>query len=349
MSVGLALALAVVAGVACTATLATPADDIDGGATARDAGEPSPRDSGREVRDADEEDAGTTVAAPIRVAVVSDLNGSYGSTTYDGTVTRAVARVVALAPDVVLSTGDMVAGQRAGLDYRAMWRGFHAAVTDPLAGAGLPFAVTPGNHDASGYASSAEERAIFVDEWSGPRRPSLDFVDDSNYPLRYSFRVGPALFVSLDDTTIGPLGAAQMEWLAGQLATDAPVKVVFGHIPLYPFAQGRETEVIGDASLERLLVEHEVDLFVSGHHHAYYPGRRGPLRLVSTACVGAGPRALIGVSSPSVRSVLVFDITDEGIVELDAWAGETYDELIERTSLPPSVGSGETAIVRDDL
>ena len=60
-----------------------------------------------------------------------------------------------LRPDLVLVTGDMVAGQRAGLDYGAMWAGWHRAVTDPLRAAGIPMAVTPGNHDASGYAQYA--------------------------------------------------------------------------------------------------------------------------------------------------------------------------------------------------
>jgi hypothetical protein len=45
-----------------------------------------------------------------RVVVLSDFNESYGSTRYLAPVDRAVQRVVTLAPDLVLSTGDMVAG-----------------------------------------------------------------------------------------------------------------------------------------------------------------------------------------------------------------------------------------------
>src|SRR5688572_7341077 len=37
--------------------------------------------------------------APLRVVVVSDLNGSYGSTSYAASVTNAVKRTIALAPD----------------------------------------------------------------------------------------------------------------------------------------------------------------------------------------------------------------------------------------------------------
>ena len=330
----------------------------DGAAVARDA---APRDASADrdgtVADDDAaltiEDAGGDADAPLpplRVAVVSDLNGSYGSTSYADTVTRAVDRVLAWEPDLVLSTGDMVAGQRAGLDYRAMWSAFHAAVSDRLAGAAIPFAVTPGNHDASGYSTYAGERAIFVSEWTS-RKPELEYLDDSDYPLRYSFTVGPALFVSLDATTIGPLSGEQMTWLEAQLVAgaDKPVKIVYGHVPLYPFAIGRESEIIGDAELERIADEHGVTAMISGHHHAYYPGRRGSLRLVGTACLGSGPRALIGTSDPSPRSVLLLEIEDGELRTVDAWSGAAYDTVVERSTLPETVGPAATRIQRDDL
>lgn len=284
----------------------------------------------------------------LRVAVVSDLNGSYGSRQYGEAVHAAVDRLLGVQPDLVLTTGDMVAGQRAGLDYAGMWHGFHSAVSDHLVEHGIPFAVTPGNHDASGYPAFARERQRFVEEWSG-RRPDVEFVDDADYPLRYAFRRGPALFVSLDATTVGPLSIDQMAWLDRVLANhDAPVKVVFGHVPLYPFTHGREREAIADRALEDLLDRHEVDLFLSGHHHAYYPGRRGPLRLVSTACLGGGPRPLIGTRRPSERSLIVLEIGEDGIESLDAFAGDELGRRIARRELPDHVGEGELRIDRDD-
>ncbi len=292
-------------------------------------------------------DTGPAPIPPLRVAVVSDLNGSYGSTTYSSDVDNAVDSIVADAPDLVLSTGDMVAGQQSGLDYRAMWDGFHAAVSDPLARAGIPFAVTPGNHDASGYSGYANERAIFEDEWL-VRKPAVDFVDDSDYPLRYAFTMGDTLFVSLDDTTVGALSSEQMRWLDGVLDTPARVRVVYGHVPLYPFAEGRESEAIFDSDLEDLLNAHGVQLFVSGHHHAYYPGKRGSLRLVGTSCLGSGARSLIGTSSTSPKTVLRFTIEDGAITGLDAYGGSAFTSAVARSSLPTSVGSGSDVITRDD-
>jgi len=287
--------------------------------------------------------------APLRVAVISDLNGRWGDTEYGPPVHEAVERVVALRPDLVLSTGDMVAGQRRGLDYAAMWAAFHAAVTEPLDAAAIPFAPAPGNHDASGYPRFEAERAAYADAWA-ERRPGVTVIDGTQFPFRYTFRVGPALFVALDATTVGPLAEAQMRWLDAALAgSDAPVKVVFGHVPLYPFTVGREAEHIGDAALEALLRRHDVDLFLSGHHHAYYPGRRGPLRLVSMACLGGGPRPLIGTRRRSERAIVTLEITRDGVRALDAWTGDAFDEPVAREGLPEAVGSDALRVLRDDL
>jgi len=285
------------------------------------------------------------------VAVISDLNDSYGSVTYSASVDSAVQAVLALEPDLVLSTGDMVAGQMAGLDYEGMWSGFHAAVTDVLDLADLPLAVTPGNHDASGYAGFEKEREIFVRTWL-ERKPALAYLDDSSYPLRYSFSAGPALFISLDDSTIGALDADQMAWLDAQLTLGKAftTKVVYGHVPLMPFSEGRETEIIGDHELEALLERHAVSLFITGHHHAYYPGRRGTVRYVSTACLGAGPRPVIGTLAAAPRSLLVFDLDSAGSVTLlEAQGGSAFDTPIARSSLPPSIESGGWSVSRDDV
>ncbi len=51
-------------------------------------------------------------AAATRVVVLSDFNGRYGNTDYLESVDAAVQRTIALRPELVISTGDMVAGQR---------------------------------------------------------------------------------------------------------------------------------------------------------------------------------------------------------------------------------------------
>ncbi len=156
-----------------------------------------------------------------RVVVISDLNESYGSVRYSPAVGHAVARTVALKPQLVISTSDMVAGQRLKplLDrgeVEAMWKAFHTQVSDPIAAAGLPLAVTPGNHDASGAARFSLERTIYGEQWQS-RRPGVTFVDAEGYPFQYAFRVGDVLFISLDATDVGHLPPAAKAWLRGVL------------------------------------------------------------------------------------------------------------------------------------
>ena len=289
----------------------------------------------------------------LRVAVISDLNDSYGSTTYGDAVHQAVAAIAGqVKPDLVLVTGDMVAGQQAGLDYEAMWAGFHAAVTAPLRDAGIPLAVTPGNHDASGYAAFEGEREIFAAQWQLPENvPGVEMIDGSSYPLRYSFVHRGAFFLSLDATTIGPLSQEQRDWAAAQLdgAAAYPVKIAYGHVPLHSVAVGREEEILGDDALEGIFRDHGLTAYISGHHHAYYPGARDGLRLVSMACLGSGPRALIGTEGATPRALLQVDIEDGVVTSLEALLAPGFSEVIDRGTLPGELRHGGKSVMRDDL
>lgn len=285
----------------------------------------------------------------FRVVVISDLNGSYGSTEYGPAVHAAIARIVELRPAAVLSTGDMVAGQSPRAPHREMWRAFHEAVTDRFARAGLPFAVSPGNHDASAYSRFTSERYVFIDEWSR-RKPELDYIDDSHYPLRYAFRIGSAVFLSLDATTSGPLSEEQRAWVRNILerTRDDGPHVAFGHVPLYPFTRGRETQYLGDEQLEAIFREFGVDLVLSGHHHGFYVGEKDGLALVSAACLGAGPRALIGEEESSERAIVVIEIRDHEIASIDALVSPDFVRSIDYERLPERLGAGDRTLLRAD-
>lgn len=285
------------------------------------------------------------------MALISDMNGRYGSKEYNRHVVGAAEWIgQELRPDLVINTGDMVAGQRQGLDYGGMWAGFHEAVTDRLANYGVPMAVTPGNHDASGSPAFWEERVHFAREWSA-RRPRLNFVDDRFYPFFYAFEMGPALFISLDATQVGPLDPAQRAWVAEVLERNShkPVKFVFGHLPLYGVAKGREQEVLKDRELEEIFIEFGVDMVMSGHHHAYYPGRRGETLYLHASCLGAGQRALLGTDEVSDRSVAVVRFSERGVLSVDAVRTTDFAEEIVLESLPISVGQGADRIWRMDV
>lgn len=289
---------------------------------------------------------------PLRVMVISDLNSSYGSTDYRSGVHDAVQEIIRRRPDVVLSSGDMVAGQRHGLDYRAMWQGFHHAVTLPLEQAGIPLLVTSGNHDGPRSRRYAYQREIYIDEWS-KHRPKVTFVDDTHYPEFYSVAMGPTFLIAVDASTVGSLGRQQMRWLETQLkkAKDFPVKIVFGHVPMWAVSRGREREIIGDDALVDLLEAHDVDAFIAGHDHAYYPGVRGRIRYIAAPALGTGPRHLLAPNQKrSPRGFLEFYTgVNGGIYDLESWVVPDFQKVDQRESLPPKVGAGRSPLVRDDL
>jgi hypothetical protein len=344
-------------------TPAPPPGDDGGNTPFPDAGPPPdggtappPEDAGTAAPDAGQApaDAGTPDAgASLRIAVLSDLNGSYGSTTYEASVHNAVSALTSsVKPDLVLISGDMVAGQQAGLNYAAMWQGFHAAVTTPLTQAGIPVAPAPGNHDASAYAGFEAERDEYRAQWEPSRRPAVTMVDGSNFPFRYSFTFKGAFFVALDATTVGALPSAQKTWVQQQLdgAAGYSVKIVYGHVPIRPTAVGRETQVMGDVAFEAMLKARGA-LFVGGHHHGYYPGVSNGLRHVVTPCIGAGPRTLIGTSSTSARGFVVIDVAGGAISSVEARTGTSsgFNATISRASLPAEIRSGSHLLTRDDL
>ena len=284
--------------------------------------------------------AGPAPAAEVTVAVISDLNGSYGSGEYGPAVAAAVERIRALAPDLVISTGDMVAGQRpqprlrpAELDE--LWSGFRAAVATPLEQAGIALAVTPGNHDASGYPGFEDERLAYRRAWAGREPPGL--LDGGDFPFHYAFSLGDALFVAIDATRSGPLEPRQLAWLEGTLARHGPRyrwRVVYGHLPIRGVNRMRMPESLDDPALESLLVEHRVDVYLSGHHHAFYPAMHAGLAQVSQGCLGASPRPLVGADSASPRTVTVLVFGPDDQWRVGALAGPAFTTWLDVAGLP---------------
>ena len=254
----------------------------------------------------------------VRVAVLSDFNGSYGSTAYPAALHRSVKRIVEdWKPDAVLSAGDLIAGQKASLtdaQVRAMWAAFERDVHAPFRRAGIPFGFTLGNHDAS-LARDRREAAAY---WKA--HPSaLNFVDRADFPFRSSFTLkspsGRSLFVASLDAGGPNVNAEQRAWLAGQLASPAArgaeARVVLGHLPLAGISAGknRPGEVIREAQPLREVMERgQVLAYISGHHAAYYPGRVGRLNVFASG--GIGGRDYLGHpgTARSTLSLLTFDL-----------------------------------------
>ncbi len=287
----------------------------------------------------------------VIIAVVADMNPSYGKTVYGPQVGLA-ARWIAdeLRPDLVLVAGDMVAGQKRGLDYDAMWRAFDRVFAIPLAEAGYPLYVTPGNHDGAAGPAFAIERSTYRRVWED-RQPDRKFVRGSNWPFYYGFDHSGVLFLGIDATTVGPLDPTQLDWLRETLRDNRSARaiVMFGHVPPLPFAIGREWEVLADPELESMLEEFGVDVVVTGHHHAYYPGRRGDVRYVGAAALGSGPRPLIGTRRDSPRAVTVITLLGDGSVYVEARIAPKFETIIDHKSLPERIDHAGRHLHREDV
>jgi len=292
-------------------------------------------------------------AEPLRIAVISDLNGSYGSTDYGPEVSAAIDRIITLRPDLVISTGDMVAGQRlepklAPPELAGMWAAFHATVSDPLARAGLPLLVTPGNHDASAYPGFEAERTAFAAAWED-RAPDLLALDSDNWPFRGAWSVNGVLLVGIDATRSGPLPDADMAWIRNLLVSQAAqhrAVILFGHLPLMPISQGREGDVLADPALFDLAQGAGVDLWLSGHHHAFYSGQAGGILFVAQAALGSGPRKLIGESAVSAQSFTWIEVGDDGAITVSAYPSPDFDTELDADLLPPTLGTGPFGLTR---
>ncbi|MEL6471457.1 MAG: metallophosphoesterase, partial [Cyanobacteria bacterium J06623_4] len=142
----------------------------------------------------------------IRFVVISDLNSAYGSTDYRREVIEGVTLLPDWQPDMVICAGDMVAGQSINLsvaEIEAMWTAFDEKVLSHIRAAGLPFALTVGNHDASSYQNENGEFLYILDRqattkfWEGHQTDTdLTFIEASGFPYYYSFKQNNIFFLT---------------------------------------------------------------------------------------------------------------------------------------------------------
>lgn len=299
----------------------------------------------------------------VRIAVFGDFNGPYGSMAYPAPVAgtiRAIGEV--WRPQLLLLPGDVVAGQQRSLpdeSFPAMWSAFDEQIAAPLRTAGIPYALAIGNHDGSSLRNAdgtflfERERRAARDYWGQEMyRSHLAFVDRSRHPFDYAFTSGE-IFVAIIDASSAAVTPSQRDWLTAVLrqpaATAARLRVVVGHLPLVPVGQGRDGtgEVVAEAHELRLLLESGgADVYVSGHHAAYYPGRLGDLELLFAGGVGAR-RLLVG-EAPARSTVTLVDVWYEPLdVRYTTFDAATM-EIVLPTSLPQVIGTGEQAVRLSD-
>jgi predicted phosphodiesterase len=300
----------------------------------------------------------------FRIVVISDLNSQYGSTTYDPEVEQAIALIPQWQPDLVLCGGDMIAGQKASLtqsQIEAMWAAFDRHLAAPLRQYNIPFGFTIGNHDGSGAIKDqtlifSNERDLAKTYWNQEQHQlGLDFVDRANFPFYYSFQQDNLFFLVWDAST-QDISESQLQWVAQALnssvAQQAAMRIVIGHLPLYPVAAAKNKpgEYLAKAEkLRSLLQKNQVQVYISGHHHAYYPGKKGRLELLNAGALGQGARQLINSDLPPSKTLTVIDLDLATSQLIYTTYNATTWNLISLEQLPTAIPNQYGNILRSDL
>ena len=143
---------------------------------------------------------------PFKIGLISDLNSSYGSTSYGPTVERGVNLLLQQKPDLVICAGDMVAGQKTSLTDRqlaAMWEGFETSVRRPCRKPAFHFCrrweiTTPQASDrrAAGSMHGASAAHQFWNRHQDALPPELTEAD--NFPFQYSLAWTWSFLVVMD-------------------------------------------------------------------------------------------------------------------------------------------------------
>ncbi len=302
----------------------------------------------------------------VRLVVISDLNSAYGSTTYDPEIDRAMALLPFWQPDLVVCGGDMIAGQNPSLtpeQITAMWQAFDDHIAAPLRQQNVPFGFTVGNHDASSALNVnknflfQQERDLAAAYWQDPaHNPGVTFIDRTDFPFYYTFEQQGIFYMAWDGSS-SRIPAEKLAWveqaLASEAAQQAKARMLLSHLPLYGVAVGRDEpgEVMENADqLRHLLERYNVHTYISGHHHAYYPGHRGQLQLLHTGILGSGPRPLIDSRLPPWKVLTVIDVD---FSDPDLTTYTTYDiqtlRTIEYDELPRFLAGHNGVVLRRDI
>ncbi len=301
----------------------------------------------------------------VRLAVISDLNSAYGSTDYEPPVDAGIALIPEWAPDLVLCGGDMVAAQSLSLSrsqIETMWQGFDRQIANPLRRANLPLGFAIGNHDGSGALNEngdyifKTDREVAAAYWQqSQHEPQLNFIDRAAFPFYYTFQHRDIFFLVCDASTARIL-PQQWRWIERSLASpqaqSAPLRLVMGHLPLYAISQGRNKpgEVLNQGDrLRSLLERYNVHTYISGHHHAYFPGRRGRLELLHAGALGSGPRQLLAGNTLPRHTLTMVDID----LATPSTRYTTYDmramQAIDDRQLPRAISGANGWVLRRDL
>ncbi len=194
----------------------------------------------------------------------------------------------------------------------------------PLLDAGVMFYAARGNHDAGA-------------QWN---YPLFNMGGQRYYTFTRKAGVLPPVagdlvqFFALDSVN---LDDGQLIWFDRQLSeSKAEWKIVFFHHPIYSSGRYAGSSAARRSTLERVLVEHSVDVVFAGHEHLYE--RMAPQHGVVHFVAGATGSVRVGDLRPSSYQVVGYD-RDLSFMLLEMVGDALYFRAVTR--LGETIDSGK--------
>ncbi len=198
----------------------------------------------------------------------------FGDTRSGHEVHRTIVdRIVALSPNFVLHTGDLVANGELSSDWDRFFQ-----IEAPLVAQTSLFP-SPGNHE--------QNSPLYFELFHLPGNERW-----------YSFDYGNAHIVSLEVDGYAHFGATseQHAWLEADLAANTrPWVIVYLHIPPYSSLKEDDSVLAVRNSLTPLFQQYGVDVVFAGHHHEYQRRVVGGITYIVT---GGGGAEIYSITRP---------------------------------------------------
>jgi hypothetical protein len=258
-------------------------------------------------------------------------------TAYGDTRTQAdshlavVNRIVALAPDFNLHTGDVVGN---GFD-ESQWAIYFATIcSSAICAQKIPFYYAIGNHEG--------ESPLYYDYFY------LPYNNPDSTESFYSFDYGNSHFISLDTEIPYEPSSSQYRWLVADLRSAYHKTYVFVFMHQHPYcAGGHNSNMTIRNTLCPLFEQYKVDMVFSGHSHFYQ--RNGPINGVTYIITAGGGAPLYAPAESSwtqyaerSHHCVHFTIWPDSLVfEMVRTNGSIGDGLVYNPQVKPSAVCGE--------
>ncbi|MEO0771233.1 MAG: metallophosphoesterase, partial [Cyanobacteria bacterium J06649_4] len=192
--------------------------------------------------------------------------------------------------------------------------------------------------------------------WEGHQSDTdLSFIEASGFPYYYSFKQND-IFYLIWDASSANVPPEQVAWAdrahASAEAQSAKLRIAMGHLPLYAVSQRRDRagEYLNQADeLRTVLERHNVHTYISGHHHAYFPGKAGNLNTLHCGALGSGPKSLLNTTTAAFQTLTILDIFLDRAETVYTTYNMNTKEVVNPDALPRLIVGPNGRELRQDV